>query len=45
MKFNIDNLRKCKNIVECSKLLGYNYYNAKVKEKLIKACEDIGFNL
>lgn len=45
MEFNIENLQKCKTITECSKLLGYSYYNATVKEKLIQACESIGFDL
>lgn len=45
MEFNIENLSKCKNITECSKLLGYHYYNARVQRKLIDACNKIGFDL
>lgn len=45
MEFNIDNLSKCKNITECVKLLGYNYYNGKIRERLEKACENLGFDL
>ncbi len=45
MKFNIDNLSKCKNITECARLLGYNYYNGNVKKKLVAAYDKIGFDL
>lgn len=45
MEFNIENLSKCKNVTECSKLLGYHYYNAWVQRKLIDACNKIGFDL
>ena len=45
MKFNIDNLSNCKNITECARLLGYNYYNGNVKKKLVAACDKIGFDL
>ena len=43
MLYMID-FSNCKSLAEMGRLLGYNYYNANVKQKIIKVCNDNGID-
>lgn len=35
----MEEFKKCKSYSEMGELLGYNYYNGRVKKEVIKFCE------